>query len=354
MDTILEHRHGGSTRQSADAAGLLVDAQVLDHLDALGEACYTVDAHWRITALNRTAEVLWGQIVGINAWGEFPQALGTPAERKLLDAMRERQLVAFEYHLPALERWFDVRAYPSGAGLAIALRDITTRKQVEIERERLLADLEVSQRMLQGIAEASPDLCYIFDLESGCAVYLSTRSEEIFGYTAAGLMDLGAQLVPTLVHPDDLPGVMEHLQALQTLADREIYTFELRSLYPDGAYHWLQTSASVYVRGDDTRVRQVIGVTRDITTRKQAEIERERLLTELDQSRRLFQRDRRDQSRCPLRLRPAQRADYLSQRPQSAHPGLYGRGDQQTRSALRRLSTGTPTTCAIWRSIDAR
>jgi PAS domain S-box-containing protein len=269
---------------------MLRDAQVMDHLDALGEACYIVDAHWRITALNRTAEVLWGQLVDSNAWGEFPHALGTPAECNLLVAMHERQLVAFEYHLPALERWFDVRAYPSGAGLAIALRDITTRKQVEIERERLLKELEVSQRMLQGIAEASPDLHYIFDLESGCAVYLSARSEEIFGYTAAGLMDLGAQLVPTLVHPDDLPGVIEHLQALQTLADREIYTFELRSLYPDGAYHWLQTSASVYVRGDDTRVRQVIGVTRDITTRKQAEIERERLLTELDQSRRLFQR----------------------------------------------------------------
>ncbi len=205
VDTTLEHRHGRATRQSADAAGMLVDAQALDHLDALGEAYYTVDAHWCITALNRTAEVLWGQIVGINAWGEFPQALGTPAERNLLDAMRERQLVAFEYHFPALERWFDVRAYPSGAGLAIALRDITTRKQVELERERLLADLEVSRRMLQGIAEASPDLYYIFDLESGCGVYLSTRSEEIFGYTAAGLMDLGAQLVPTLVHPDDLP-----------------------------------------------------------------------------------------------------------------------------------------------------
>jgi PAS domain S-box-containing protein len=294
VDTILEHRLGEATGHGADSAATLVDMQVYDLLDTLGEACYTVDEHWRISALNRTAEALWGefhdQLVGINPRKEFPQVVGAPANRELMAAMRERRPVAFEYCIPALDRWFDVRAYPSGTGLTLFLRDSTTRKQAEIEREQLLAALDASRRMLQGIAEASPDLHYIFDLESGCAIYVSARSEQIFGYTTAGLMDLGAQLVPTLVHPDDLPSVMEHLQALQTLADREIYTFELRSLYPDGTYHWLHTSASVYLRGGDGQVRQVIGVTCDITTRKQAEIERERLLVELDKSRRLFQR----------------------------------------------------------------
>ena len=272
MDKTLEHRTGRTPDQHADPAPILLGGQIMDLLDTLGEACYTVDEHWRITALNHTAEMLWNQardeLVGINP--------------ELRSAMRERQCVAFEYHLPALERWFDVRAYPGGKGLAIFLHDITKRKQVEIERERLLAELEESRRMFQGIAEASPDLHYIFDLESGCAVYVSARSEQLLGYTAAGLMDLGTQIVPTLVHPDDLSSIMEHLQALQTLADREIYTFEIRSLYPDGAYHWLHTSASVYARGDDGQVRQVIGVTRDITERKQAEAELRRAHDELE------------------------------------------------------------------------
>jgi PAS domain-containing protein len=55
-------------------------------------------------------------------------------------------------------------------------RDITAHKQAEAERERLLRELEASRRLFQRIAETSPDVLYIADLDSERVTYMNTRS----------------------------------------------------------------------------------------------------------------------------------------------------------------------------------
>jgi PAS domain S-box-containing protein len=69
------------------------------------------------------------------------------------------------------------------------------------------------------------------------------------------------------VHPDDLPRVETALaEAIARLGD---YEAEYRCLWPDGTTHWINTRARVL--GEGGRPVRMVGVTLDVTERKQAE-----------------------------------------------------------------------------------
>ncbi|HEX6913381.1 MAG TPA: GAF domain-containing protein, partial [Longimicrobium sp.] len=66
----------------------------------------------------------------------------------------------FENHAPSMGRWFDVNAFrvgaPSQHRVAILFKDITGRKQAEMERERLLAALQVERERLVEVIRRAP------------------------------------------------------------------------------------------------------------------------------------------------------------------------------------------------------
>jgi len=78
-----------------------------------------------------------------------------------------------------------------------------------------------------------------------------------------------------VIHPDDRDRVRSAIN--QAVAERADYEEEYRNIWPDGSIHW------VFVRGRtidevDGKPERMLGVTLDVTARKQAEVERERLL----------------------------------------------------------------------------
>lgn len=93
--------------------------------------------------------------------------------------------------------------------------------------------------------------------------------------------------------PDE-PLSLEHLESSIHPEDREPrwrafenavatgtgYDVEYRVVWPDKSVHWLNTHASIF-RGFDGQPATLIGVASDVTARKVAEIERERLLSQL-------------------------------------------------------------------------
>ena len=66
----------------------------------------------------------------------------------------------FENHAPSMGRWFDVNAFRVGAPgehrVAILFKDITARKVAELERERLVAALQVERERLVEVIRRAP------------------------------------------------------------------------------------------------------------------------------------------------------------------------------------------------------
>jgi PAS domain S-box-containing protein len=137
---------------SIDAASILENATD-------GFAVY--NSEFQFTYLNADGERLLGkakaEVLGKAQWEVFPETIGTEIERQYRRAMKERVAVIFESVYPPSETWFEIRVSPSTmGGLLVWLRDITTRRQAETQREGLLREIQAERQILSEIFEKSP------------------------------------------------------------------------------------------------------------------------------------------------------------------------------------------------------
>jgi len=112
-------------------------------------------------------------------------------------------------------------------------------------------------------------LCYL-DF-SGYFKRLNPAWERTLGFTCDELM---SRPFIEFVHPDDRARTLE--QNARVRAGGHALGFENRYICKDGSYRWLLWNAA-----PDIGARSIYSVARDVTERKQAEEERERLVTEL-------------------------------------------------------------------------
>ncbi|MBD2196556.1 MULTISPECIES: MASE1 domain-containing protein [Calothrix] len=111
-------------------------------LESMTDAFIAVNQDWQITYINQQAVNIIGvdadRILGNNFWEQWPDSHGTPFEREYRHALTEGIPVHFEAFCERDCKWFEAHAYPGEDGLGIFFRNITRRKQAEVEREQLL------------------------------------------------------------------------------------------------------------------------------------------------------------------------------------------------------------------------
>ena len=125
---ITEAKHVDTERR------ILVN-RLTNTLESITDAVIMLDRDWRFTFINGTAERLLhctrDEVLGMNIWDRFPDAVGSTYHTQYHRAMREHCSVAFVEHYAPLNLWTEIRAYPSEEGLAIYLLDIGERKASE-------------------------------------------------------------------------------------------------------------------------------------------------------------------------------------------------------------------------------
>lgn len=245
----------GRLRALADAA---VDALV---------ATLAVDG--RVLEWSRGAEVLTGHPAG-HALGQPIQDLLDASARWpdwLMQARREgRAPVASELTVSdGRHRWFEGSVYalglaPGSARFGLILRDLSEQREVH-------QALQVSEARLRLAVDAARMGTWEVDVDrSGQPVQWSAGYAAVFGVPRDLLPDSPEQM-DALIHPDDRPAVRAAL--LATTRDDVPLSTEFRLLHPDGErWHALTGRA---LRGPDGRARRIVGVSMDITARKEAE-----------------------------------------------------------------------------------
>ena len=146
--------------------------------------------------------------------------------------------------------------------IAYAIEDISSYRTIE-------AALLANHHFYERIAAATPHIWYVFDLMEQRNVYANREIAELLGFDANEIREMGASLMPTIIHPDDLPQVIARFSELTSLADGEVSRFEFRVRRKDGAYRWLETHEVPFARDNATElVQQMLGVSLDITERR--------------------------------------------------------------------------------------
>lgn len=157
----------------------------------------------------------------------------------------------------------------------VSLRDITARRKAEVA-------LQESHKLMERIAELSPSILYIYDIVEQQNIYVNRQVGETLGYSPEEIQAMGSQFLPTLLHPDDVAVVGEHLRRYVTAADGEVMQVEYRMQNKDGYWRWFLSRDVVFNRTIDAWPQQIVGTATDITDRKQAEAALEQLAMELE------------------------------------------------------------------------
>ena len=168
--------------------------------------------------------------------------------------------------------------------------DVTARK----EAERATAD---ARRRFERIAEATPDLIYLFDVVDRRNLYANHAVGRLLGLTPERVRGMGDRLLPELVHPDDWPTVERAYRDGAALADGAVLENEYRLRHADGTYRWVLGRDVVFARTPDGHPHVMLGVVQDITARKEAE---ERLRASEERYRTLF--ESMDEGYCVIEM----------------------------------------------------
>ena len=152
------------------------------------------------------------------------------------------------------------------ANLRWLIRDITKRKQTQEE-------LQTSRELIEQIADTTPGILYVYDLVEQRNVYVNRQVTDLLGYSSEQVQRMGANLLPTLIHPEDFANIPKHLEQLSAAPEGAIVEIEYRMQRADGEWRWFYSREVAFSRNADSSLRQVLGTVLDITERKQAEIE---------------------------------------------------------------------------------
>jgi PAS domain S-box-containing protein len=114
-------------------------------------------------------------------------------------------------------------------------------------------------------------------------VFWDERCRDMFGFRSGDR--IGYQEALERIHPEDRSRTDAAIRQAVAAGDGGVFRCEFRTIWPDGSVHWIAGHARMHLEGEGERRRpaQLIGVTMDISQRKEAEIEVRLLNTQLEQ-----------------------------------------------------------------------
>jgi len=165
---------------------------------------------------------------------------------------------------------------------AAVIRDITDLKRAREERERYFQELQQTMRSLQesearfrSLAETAPATIFIH--QGGNFLYANPASEAMIGYSREEFLKMDFWGV---THPEDKDMIVQRARS-RLKGDVAPQRYEFRIIKKDGSVIWVDMAAGVIEYEGKSAV---IGTCFDITKRKKAEKEQERLNQELQKA----------------------------------------------------------------------
>ena len=159
-----------------------------------------------------------------------------------------------------------------------SLSDIDDRKQAERQ-------LLENQHFIQSLLNTAPVAIFLKDLQTRKLVYLSTRVEEMLGYSSQELETMGAARRELLLHPEDRAVYRAYFARLQQADDEALLEVQYRVQHKHGYWLYLQRCDKVFERLPNGAPKTVIGAVLDITRNKQIEQQLEKSLVHAQQAR---------------------------------------------------------------------
>ncbi len=233
-------------------------------LESISDAFFLLDDQWRFSFMNRQAEELLQRtrdhLLHKNIWQEFPEAVGSAFDTEYNRAVTEGCAVQFKEFNSALQKWFEVDAYPTPEGLAVYFRDVTEQRAKE-EQLRLLESAVSRQNDILVITEAQP----VDSAGWPKVVFVNDAFEKRTGFSRAEAIRHTASI---LRGPETQPAELERIR--QAIESARPVRAELIFHTKAGEEFWLELDIMPLADAAGALTHWV-AIGRDITERKRSQ-----------------------------------------------------------------------------------
>ena len=229
-------------------------------VEAAPDGLITVDAQWRFAFMNEHAQALLGRaevdVLGRRFWHVYPGLVGTSFHRECLRVTAARVPIELEIHCRSIDRWLEIRGYPTAdGGAALHLRDVSARREA-------LEELRARESRYRRLFEEARTSFFVMDRDS-TLLEVNESFESLLGRKRDELYR--TRLMDLAVDPDAFDHLLLELREHEAVKDHELV---LR--HADGTeLTCLLSCGSQVVDGDTVYT----GSLRDITKDKEAQEE---------------------------------------------------------------------------------
>lgn len=124
---------------------------------------------------------------------------------------------------------------------------------------------------LQQLADFTPDLLFVVDLNKLKIIYVNNRVEQLLGHDASYVYEKGPAVFKTVLHPHDYERRMANLEACRQLTGDDETAVDVRFKSANGSWNWFRIRERVFNRDTDGTVSQTIGIAQNIHAQKIAD-----------------------------------------------------------------------------------
>ncbi len=276
------------------------EEKIQDILDGIVESYYELDNEWHFVEVNKNAEMLFSkskeELLGKIIWDVFSDPGDSEFYREYHRAKEENVEVHFEILSKLNSRWYEVHAYPHPQGLYVYSHDISKRKKAEKqlkkahynledliqerteELEKANRSLKENEEKFREIFNKANDMITLNEMIKGFPgkfIEINEVGVKRLGYSKEELLDMGPA---DIVDPDKRSEMPENARIL---TQKGCNTFEIVHVTKDGKKIPVEVNNHLI----NYKGRKVcLAISRDISERKKAEEEREKLIDELKRS----------------------------------------------------------------------
>lgn len=203
---------------------------------------------------------------------EFVTEDDQPTAERLVGYLRERHepfeellRVTVNEHVRTLHVKATVLRNGHGEPERVLGIDVDITRKLETEQS-----LRDSLHFNQHITQTSPDLVFVIDIETRRLVYANRSLAALLGYSPEQAAAM-AQPFLDVVHPEDQPTLLRHLDDMKTALDGEVRELEYRVLDARGEIRWMLDRNAVFKRDPQGVPTEKIGFSHEVTDRRRAE-----------------------------------------------------------------------------------
>lgn len=248
--------------------------QIQDILESITDGFISLDRDFNYTYANqRIGEMLgldskW--LVGKNLLEVFPDIIDSGTYNAFYKALQTNEYIWNEDYYAPLNLWVETNIYPSPQGLSVFVRDVTERKLAE-------ASLLQSESNLRSVFENSEHAIVLFDMQ-GTVISFNHNAAQLSSLHFRKELKAGvsAFYYSSPERRDNL------LAMLEGLKHKPSVTYEVSYQLPENQTVWYEVRW-VTVFNNDKKPGGIILTLKNITEKKLADLERDRISADLIQ-----------------------------------------------------------------------